>query len=208
MEFSEKLQVLRRDRGMTQEELAQALFVSRTAVSKWESGKGYPGIDSLKAIARFFGVSIDDLLSGEKLISIAERENRATIQRIYGLLFAAADVAAGLLAVLPLYPKVVDGFVYSVNLPAYTEAAVLNRTVYWILLLALTLLGAANILMICTQREKRQRVLRGCSMLVGMLAVVILALGSETYAVVAAFLLLMIKGALLLRMPLSMGQDP
>ena len=57
MEFHEKLQELRKQRGMTQEELATALYVSRTAVSKWESGRGYPSIDSLKAISGFFGVS-------------------------------------------------------------------------------------------------------------------------------------------------------
>ncbi len=51
MEFHEKLQELRKQRGMTQEELATALYVSRTAVSKWESGRGYPSIDSLKAIS-------------------------------------------------------------------------------------------------------------------------------------------------------------
>lgn len=53
MEFHEKLQELRKQRGMTQEELATALYVSRTAVSKWESGRGYPSIDSLKAISVF-----------------------------------------------------------------------------------------------------------------------------------------------------------
>lgn len=56
MEFHEKLQELRKQRGMTQEELATALYVSRTAVSKLESGRGYPSIDSLKAISGFFGV--------------------------------------------------------------------------------------------------------------------------------------------------------
>ena len=54
MEFSEKLQELRKNRGLTQEELAEALFVSRTAVSKWESGRGYPSIESLKEISKFF----------------------------------------------------------------------------------------------------------------------------------------------------------
>ena len=51
MVLNEKLQVLRKQRGLTQEELAKALFVSRTAVSKWESGRGCPSIDSLKALA-------------------------------------------------------------------------------------------------------------------------------------------------------------
>ena len=67
MEFNEKLQLLRKQQEMTQEQLAEKLFVSRTAVSKWESGKGYPNIDSLRNLAEFFSVSIDELLSGEEL---------------------------------------------------------------------------------------------------------------------------------------------
>ena len=53
MEFNEKLQKLRKGKKLTQEELAQDLFVSRTAISKWESGRGYPSIDSLKEISRY-----------------------------------------------------------------------------------------------------------------------------------------------------------
>ena len=53
MEFNEKLQELRKGKKLTQEELAQDLFVSRTAISKWESGRGYPSIDSLKEISRY-----------------------------------------------------------------------------------------------------------------------------------------------------------
>ena len=82
MEFNEKLQELRKSRGLTQEELAEALFVSRTAVSKWESGRGYPSIDSLKEISKYFSVTIDELLTGEKLISIAEKENKSNIQKL------------------------------------------------------------------------------------------------------------------------------
>ena len=63
MEFHEKLQELRKNSGLTQEELAEVLFVSRTAISKWESGRGLPSIDSLKAISNYFSVTIDDLLS-------------------------------------------------------------------------------------------------------------------------------------------------
>ena len=63
MEFHEKLHSLRKQKGLTQEALAEALHVSRTAVSKWESGRGYPNIDSLKATAAFFGVTVDELLT-------------------------------------------------------------------------------------------------------------------------------------------------
>ena len=57
MEFNEKLQELRKAKSLTQEELAEALFVSRAAISKWESGRGYPSLDSLKEISKFFSVS-------------------------------------------------------------------------------------------------------------------------------------------------------
>ena len=49
----------------TDEKLAEKLFVSRTAISKWESGRGYPSIDSLKAIAKYFHITIDELICGE-----------------------------------------------------------------------------------------------------------------------------------------------
>jgi transcriptional regulator with XRE-family HTH domain len=69
-----KLQQLRKNKEFTQEELAQHLYVSRAAVSKWESGRGYPNIDSLKAIAGVFCVSVDELLSGDELLGLAEAE--------------------------------------------------------------------------------------------------------------------------------------
>ena len=92
MEFNEKLQELRKARGLTQEELAEALFVSRTAISKWESGRGYPSIDSLKQIANYFSISIDELLSGERLITIAENENRTNLKNMGNMLFGVVDI--------------------------------------------------------------------------------------------------------------------
>lgn len=79
MEFNEKLQELRKTRNLTQEELAEAIFVSRTAVSKWESGRGYPSIDSLKELSRFFSVSIDELIRPDEVVIAAERDKRGSL---------------------------------------------------------------------------------------------------------------------------------
>ena len=51
MEFCDKIKKIRTDNNLTQEQFAEKLYVSRTAVSKWESGKGYPSIDSLKSVS-------------------------------------------------------------------------------------------------------------------------------------------------------------
>lgn len=76
MEFNEKLQELRKGKKLTQEELAQDLFVSRTAISKWESGRGYPSIDSLKEISRYFSVSIDELIGLKRSFPRRKRKSR------------------------------------------------------------------------------------------------------------------------------------
>ena len=199
MEFCEKLQELRKSRGLTQEELAEALYVSRTAVSKWESGRGYPSIDSLKELSSYFSVTIDDLLSGEKLISIAQKENRSSLRKLCDTFVGVTDLFAILLIVLPLYPKTVDGYVYSVNLWNYAETSPLNQLVYWGLFVALVLVGAGKLMLMVMQGENRQKPITICSMTLGILTVLFLALAGETYAVVVAFLLLLIKGILLFR---------
>ena len=199
MEFGEKLQELRKSHGLTQEELAEALYVSRTAVSKWESGRGYPSIDSLKEISKFFSVTIDDLLSGEKLISLAEKENKSNIQMICDSLFGMMDILSLILIVLPLYPRTVDGYVYSVNLFSYTETTMLNRTVYWALFLALVAVGAVKILLTQLCAGKNQKAVTAISMALSIALVLFLALAGETYAVTVAFVLLLIKGLLLFR---------
>lgn len=199
MEFYEKLQALRKSRGLTQEELAEALYVSRTAISKWESGKGYPSIDSLKGIATYFSVTVDELLSGEKLLSIAERENKSNIQKMCDLLFGMVDVCAFILIVLPLYPKTVDGYIYSVSLLAYTETTPLNRMIYWVMFVSLIISGVIKLLLVKMKTGKGHRILTDISIGIHILMVLYLAMAREPYAVTMAFLLLTIKGMLLLK---------
>ena len=116
MEFHQKLQELRKQRGLTQEELAQILSVSRAAVSKWESGRGYPNLDSLKDIAKYFSVTIDCLLSGEQVLSIAEADTREKENRTRDLVFGLLDCSAVLLLFLPFFGMQTGGKVSNVSL--------------------------------------------------------------------------------------------
>lgn len=197
MEFYEKLQELRKSRGLTQEELAEALYVSRTAVSKWESGRGYPSIDSLKDISSYFSVSIDELLSGEKLLSIAERENKSNMQNLCDMLIGILDLLSVTLIVLPLYPNPIDGYIFSVNLFSYTETTSFNRFVYWGLFTTLMAAGTAKILLTRLKIVKGRKLLTAGSMGLSILAVLFLAMTREAYAVTMAFLLFVTKGILL-----------
>lgn len=62
MSFAEKMQKLRKERGMSQENLADVIGVSRQSVSKWESGQSYPEMDKMIALSELFDVSIDNLV--------------------------------------------------------------------------------------------------------------------------------------------------
>ena len=65
MSFGDRLQTLRRGIGMTQEEFAQQLQVTRQAVSKWESSRGYPELEKILYICRRYGVTMDELFQDE-----------------------------------------------------------------------------------------------------------------------------------------------
>ncbi len=120
MELSEKLQELRKEKGLTQEELAEALFVSRTAISKWESGRGVPNIESLKAISKFFSVSIDELLSGEEILKIADEDNKQKEKHTRDLVFGLLDCSLIMFLFLPFFGQKGDEIIKEVSLLSLT----------------------------------------------------------------------------------------
>ena len=69
MLFNEKLKMLRKEKNLTQEELAEKLNVSRQAITKWESGDGTPDIDNLKQVSVLFNTTIDELVKEEKNVT-------------------------------------------------------------------------------------------------------------------------------------------
>lgn len=140
MEFNEKLQKLRKAENLTQEELAEKLFVSRTAVSKWESGRGYPSIDSLKALAKYFHVTIDELICGEEMVSLAEQNIMETSKKHTALICGILDCLILLLFFLPVFGNKGSDGSSSVILFEMSEISVWIKIVF-ISVIALTVLN-------------------------------------------------------------------
>lgn len=141
MEFHEKIQDLRKRKGLTQEELAAVLYVSRTAVSKWESGRGYPNIDSLKSIAKFFSVTIDELLSGEEVLSIAEEERKEKESRMRDMVFGLLDCSSSMFFLLPFFGQKADGAIQAVSLLSLSGISPWLKAAYFALVLGMTVWG-------------------------------------------------------------------
>lgn len=181
MEFNEKLQQLRTQKNLTQEQLAEQLYVSRTAISKWESGKGYPNIESLKGLSKFFAVSIDDLLSGEELITLAEIENHSNVKRIYNIINGIIDILAFSLIVLPIYGEPRGNHVYSVNLLANTHTPNINLGIHWTIFLLIVVLGVIRLIMIYLHKESLYDIISKVSIIAGGVATCLFAAAREPY---------------------------
>ncbi len=110
MTFGEKLKQLRSNAGMTQEELACKLFVTRTAVSKWETSRGLPSIDSLKLISELFHVSIDELVfDGDVSLARSLDEKRARKTYIAAMIAFILCTLLCLLSYLLKQPYIIIG---------------------------------------------------------------------------------------------------
>lgn len=199
MEFHEKLQELRRQKGLTQEELAQQLFVSRTAISKWESGRGYPNIDSLKAISAYFSISLDELLSSDAILTIAEEESRQKQQHLRTIVFGLLDCSAAMLFFLPFFGQRSGGAVQAVSLVSLTEATLCIRLLYSAVVCSLAVWG---ILLLTLQNCRAPLWLylkHRVSLALTMIGVLFFTLGLHPYAAVLLFMFGLIQAFLLIK---------
>ncbi len=144
-------------------------------------------------------MTIDELLSGEKLLSIAEKENKSNMQALCSILIGAIDLLHFLLIVLPLYPKSMKEYIASVNLFGYTETSAFNRMVYWGLFILLIGTGVTEVIVTRLKIEKVYKMIIIFSLLLGIVAVLFLALTGETYATALGFLLLVLKAGLYMK---------
>ena len=199
MELSEKLQELRRKKGVTQEEVATAIFVSRTAVSKWESGRGYPNIDSLKNLANYYGVTIDELLSTQELIAAMEEENKQTKKHFRDLVFGLIDISVILLFILPLFALRSGNAVQSVSLSHLSSVKLYVKIIYYFMVCLVVLFGVLTLSLqnfnaVCWQKSKVF-----VSLILSALLVIVFIITLQPYAAIFSLVLLIIKGLTLIK---------
>ena len=196
MEFNERLQELRKSKGLTQEELAEKLFVSRTAISKWESGRGYPSLDSLKEIARFFSVTIDDLICSDEMISVAENEKREFADKYVSLICNVMDILPVILLFIPAFGNGL-GSSETVSLFGLSGITPWVKTVF-IVITGITILNGICGAIIANFNKpvwNRHRLVTG--VVLSTLSVTVFIVTRQPYAGIVCFAFLVIKGFLI-----------
>lgn len=193
MEFNEKLQELRKQRGLTQEELAEVLYVSRTAVSKWESGRGYPNIDSLKVLAQFFDVTVDKLLSGEELLTIAEEETEQKTTLLRDLVFGLLDCSVATVFFLPLFRQMAGTVIQEVSLVSLDTVAPYLKAVYIAVVMLISLWGVLTLALQNCACPPWVRYKHKLSLLLSAVCTILFVIGLQPYAATFLFVFFAIK---------------
>lgn len=199
MEFNVKLQQLRKQNNYTQEQLAELLYVSRTAVSKWESGRGYPNIDSLKAISKLFSVSIDELLSSDELIAIAKNENRYNIDKVFDLVYGIMDLISVAFLFLPLFSQKAGERYYFVSLINFSDTSLWIISFSFAFVILLTVVGLVELLIRFKDNKNLWRRINALSLLISICAIILFISTRQLYVTALLFIFFIIKGSLKLK---------
>ena len=199
MEFGEKLQELRKQKNLTQDELANALFVSRTAVSKWESGRGYPSIDSLRTIAGYFNLTIDELLSSDELLTLAQNGNKQNLIHLKDLVFGLLDISVAMLLFLPLFGQKAIDAVEAVSLLSLMGILPYLRIAYYAVIACLVVFGVLTLALQNCQMLFWVRNKWKISLILNAVGTLLFIVSQQPYAAVFLFIFLAIKALLLIK---------
>lgn len=129
--FSDKLKKLRLSKNLTQDQLAKLIYVSRSAVAKWEQNRGFPNIDALQRISKIFEVSIDDLLSDKelKILEVINNKKKISLQRkiIISLSILTAIILIAFISLTVIYhPRTISNYVKSNSNNNFVKIEIIN----------------------------------------------------------------------------------
>lgn len=201
MEFNEKLQQLRIKNGLTQQQLADKLYVSRAAVSKWESGRGYPSIDSLKLIADFFSTTVDELITGTQVLAIAEENKKQVKKHFRDTVFGLIDICMLLLLFLPLFASKSDGIISEVPLIGLYGIQTYLKILYFALVISSGVLGILTLVLINYDGFTFNKLTVMLSLSLGVIATLLFVISLQPYAATFAFAMLSVKVAVMIKRP-------
>ena len=190
MELSKKIKQIRNENKLTQEQFAEKMLVSRTAVSKWENGTCYPSIDSLKYMSQIFKISLDKLLSNEEILEIAKIENQSNISKYNSLLFCLLDIIRIVFIFLPLYSYKTNDFIYSVSLFNSND---LNSTLKIIFMLIFIIFLALGIIELIFNYKGNNRFLNKISIFLDVISIFVLLFTKQPYVIALMFVIFIIK---------------
>ncbi len=199
MEFNEKLQELRTNKNLTQEQLAEQLFVSRTAISKWESGRGYPSIDSLKEISKYFSVSLDDLLSSEEILTLAQADSKQKTLHFRDVVFGLLDCSIVMFLFLPFFGQRIGDVIEEVSLLFLTQSPVYIKIPYLIVVTGLILCGVLTLALQNCSIPFWMKIKGKLSLGLSAIAALIFMISLQPYAAMFTFLFLVIKALMLIK---------
>ncbi len=196
MEVNKKIQKLRKENNLTQDQLAEKLGVSKTYIAKLENGKILPSVKDIKNIARILDVNASDLTSFDDLIFIAESDNYNRSDRKTTLFFAILDILSISFIFMPFYVKN-NGAMTLIELKPLSS---LLYMAYLVLLIVSFIVGVLEIVFSANNKKNKLKNVKLISVVVYALSILVFALSKQSYITAFLFLFLMIKILFLLNL--------
>lgn len=199
MEVNKKIQKLRKENNLTQDQLAERLGVSKTYIARIENGKILPSVKDIKNIARILDVNVSDLTSFDDLIFIAENDNYNRLDRKTTLFFAILDILSISFIFMPFYVK-------NNNVMTLIELKPLSSLLYiayLVLLIVSFIVGVLEIIFSANNKKNKLKNVKIISVVVYAFSILIFALSKQSYITAFLFLFLMIKILFLLNLEKS-----
>ena len=204
MELSKKIKKIRNDNKLTQEQFAEKMLVSRTAVSKWENGTCYPSIDSLKYMSKTFNISLDKLLSNEEILEIANNENKNNISKYNSLLFSLLDIIRIIFIFLPLYSYKTNNFVYSVSLFNSNDLGLTLKIIFISIFIIYFIVGFIELI---SNYKEKTPIINKLSLFLDAISIFILSFTNQPYLIALMFIIFTIKIIMLLKVNKSIMKN-